>query len=292
MPLEPPDDASRLLSLTRFIAPVDSTLAKEFVLDESGEIVKKSHAQLSRGLAKTETLEHGLESLPGLIADLEPHECLSTGVFDVPKCRVIAQSAENPSDSSFPVRHRTKEAMRQPSLGLILLDHDPSARMPERFKCNRPSELMALLVEAIPILADAGWVGRGSSSQGVFNKKTRKPYPGVGGLHVFIASTVINLDQLKEYLEARIWLAGYGFVELARNGRRLLRTPIDLSVLSPERLIFEAAPILGPGVAKEEPQWEQQAGDLLDLASIDISDREREEAERLQQEALNERYIH
>ena len=95
---------------------------------------------------------------------------------------------------------------------------------------------------------------------GNIEQKTGEPYAATGGIHVYIAANTSDLDALKRDLEVALWRAGLGYVEFARNGRRLLRTIIDLSVLSPERLIFEAAPTLGPGVGRVAPSWERFDG--------------------------------
>ena len=288
---EKPDDFLPVISLTRFTATDDSTLAKEFFLGTDGGIRKRSHAQFNQGVAKKVTLEKGLESLHQLIDDLEPIECLSTGSFDIPKCKVLPREAKTVPKSALPVRHRTKEAMQQPSPGLVLFDHDPSPRMPERIKCATPSDLMRLLVGAIPELSTVGWVGRGSSSQGVFNKATGEPYSASGGLHVYIGTNTHDLATFKKQFEVKLCIAGLGYVELARNGRRLLRAPIDLSVFSPERLIFEAAPILGPGVGREEQPWSDHKGALLDTRDFEITDKDRTEAKERQREALDKKEV-
>ena len=255
-----PDGADRPITLTHFRATDDSTLVKSFSIGSDGAIRKTSHAQFSLGVAWKTTLESGLVSLPQFIDDLEPTDCLATGVFDKQKVRVIPQGKSIESDDSRPVRHRTKEAMRQPEPGLALLDHDHSPCMPDTLRCATPTELMHRITKAIPAFKEVGWVGRGSSSQGILNEKTGESYAATAGIHVYIAANTSDLDALKRDLEVALWRAGLGYVEFARNGRRLLRTIIDLSVLSPERLIFEAAPTLGPGVGRVAPSWERFDG--------------------------------
>jgi putative DNA primase/helicase len=288
MPHESPDDATQLITLTRLTSTDDSDLAKAFRLDADGAIRKTSHAQFGRGVARTETLAGGLSDLPKLLDDLEPVECIATGVFDASPARVTPRGAADDGSSAHPIRHRTKEAMHQPSPGLLLFDHDPSPRMPEAIRCTTPAALMTLLGAALPDLEDVGWVGRGSSSSGIANAQTGEPYEGSAGLHVYTASAITNLEGLRTYLSAKLWVAGLGYVDLASNGRRLLRTPIDLTVLSPERLIFEAPPRIGPGLRRTAPSWDQQEGTLLSIEDLTLSAQDRQEAEARQQAALEE----
>ena len=77
---------------------------------------------------------------------------------------------------------------------------------------------------------------------GITVTATNKLYKGGGGLHVYISASDVDLLGLQRYLVVHLWIAGLGYIALARNGAMLERCIIDLSVLSPERLIYEAEP--------------------------------------------------
>lgn len=256
MPAKPPDDSSERITITHFRATGDNYLAKSFSREPDGSIRKQSHAQFSRGVGWKHTLEDGLRSLPAFLEELESTDCIATGVFDCEKVKIVPDGSEIPTNSSLAVRHRTKKAMIQPVPGVALFDHDRSPHMPDALRSSSPTELMAKLCGAVPGLKGVPWVGRGSSSQGIYNKSTGERYSTGGGIHVYVATNITDLDALRQNLEVALWRAGLGYIEFARNGRRLPRTIIDLTVLSSERLIFEAAPILGPGVGRTPPVWE------------------------------------
>lgn len=256
MPHAPPEHPTQPIHVTLLRAIDDSTLAKEFYIAPDGTIQKTSHAQFSRGIAWKKSLPKGLRSLPGLIDDLEPTDCIATGTFDEDKVRVVPKGFSIETTDSVPTRHRTKDSMRQPEPGVILLDHDQGPYMQDSSRCETPLELMQLISGAVPAFKGVEWVGRGSSSQGIFNERIGKAYSTSGGIHVYVAVNTSDLATLRRDLEVALWRAGLGYVEFARNGCRLRRTIIDLSVLSPERLIFEAPPILGPGVGRVPPVWE------------------------------------
>ena len=108
---------------------------------------------------------------------------------------------------------------------------------------------MSKLQVAIPGLASVAYSGAGSCSQGITVTATNKRYKG-GGLHVYISARDVELQGLQHYLVVHLWIAGLGYIALARNGAMLERCIVDLSVLSPERLIFEAEPVLGEGLSR------------------------------------------
>lgn len=259
MKKRPNTERTPSICFTHFRAIDGTNLTKSFSIGPDGTLRKTSHAQPSCCIAWERTLA-SIHELPAFLDALEPTDAIATGIFDVRKARVIPQGAESETDSSLPARHRTRSALRQPAPGLAMLDHDPSPRMPEHLRCTSPTELMGSLAKVMPVFKELSWVGRGSSSQGVFNQQTGQGYADSGGIHVYIGLRTADLAAFRDALEVALWRSGIGYIELAHNGRRLRRTIIDLSVLSPERLIFEAAPILGPDVGREVPAWEHSHG--------------------------------
>ena len=118
---------------------------------------------------------------------------------------------------------------------------------------------MAKLQNAVPELGLVAYSGTGSCSKGITVTATNESYPA-SGLHVFFPVKDIDLEALRQYLEVRLWNAGLGYIGFARNGAMLERTIIDISVLSPERLIYEANPILGEGLSRRPREWHHREG--------------------------------
>jgi hypothetical protein len=50
----------------------------------------------------------------------------------------------------------------------------------------------------------------------------------------------------------RAWLAGFGWINLSNAGSCLIRGPVDIAVGSPERLVFEGAPLVVPPLAQDQ----------------------------------------
>ena len=111
----------------------------------------------------------------------------------------------------------------------------------------------------IPGFASIAYSGAGSCSSGITVTETGKPYQG-GGLHAYTLTKDVDLRVMQRYLEVKLWNAGLGFIAFARNGAMLARCIVDLSVLSPERLIYEAKPVLGDGLSRRPREWQHRGG--------------------------------
>ncbi|MDB4516654.1 virulence-associated E family protein, partial [Crocinitomicaceae bacterium] len=272
-------------------------LTKRFWLDDEGQIHKDSQPVFANGTAETQEISK-LSDIESVIKNLGNNECISTGLFDVPKCEIVTTEQLDQDRRDAGIRSRSKDCMTQPSPGLVLLDHDPSPWMPKHLRCASPKDLMAKLENAMPELSSLGYSGTTSCSAGVFNTETNAPYLWGGGFHVYLAMERNDLGALQRYLEVRLWNAGFGFIAFARNGAMLVRCILDVSVLSPERLIYEADPVLGDGLSRKPREWQHRDGPALSgdlqLTVEEIAEYDRrvsktkadpkaiEEAERLQ----------
>ena len=258
------------ISLTCLSGTPGDRLTKRFHKDEQGQIQKESQPLFSNGEAKTVSIKK-LSDIEGLVNSLKSHQAIATGIFDVPNCPIVTK--RNFSDSKYEsgTRTRSKEHMRQPDCGVVLLDYDTNQYIPELLRSNSPAELMEKLVSAVPELAGVGYSAIGSSSNGIFDDKTGAPYSGGGGIHIYIAVEDIELDQLQQLLKVRLWNASMGFISFARNGAMLERTLFDMSVLSPERLIYEAKPVLDEGIGQRMRVWTHVEGRVFseDVALTD-----------------------
>lgn len=252
------DNHNDLIQVTRFTGVDGSRLTKAFSLDEAGQICKDNAPQFIDGTARRKQLMQ-LASVEKLIDTLQPNEAIATGVFDEKKVaiRPAAQITGKLFEAGY--RARSLQHMAQPARGLVLLDHDAETYMPQPLRCETPAELVRMLTDAVPEFAELGYSGVQSCSRGVKAIATNEVYAG-GGLHVYLEAHDTDLGELRRFLEAKLWLAGLGYIGFARNGAMLPRAIIDLSVLSPERLIFEAAPVLGPGLVQNDRTWQHVEG--------------------------------
>ena len=69
------------------------------------------------------------------------------------------------------------------------------------------------------------------------------------GLHVYLP--VLDggdIERAVDDLFARLYLAGFGIIDVTKSGSHKPRALVDETVNAPERLQFEGKPLLGPGV--------------------------------------------
>ena len=72
------------------------------------------------------------------------------------------------------------------------------------------------------------------------------------------------------------WLNDLGWIAFSKAGHLLVRSVVDATVGSPERLIFEASPLIGAGVAMDHiPATLSQSGAFLTPPVLTDEDRQR-----------------
>jgi hypothetical protein len=110
----------------------------------------------------------------------------------------------------------------------------------------------AALARVLPQIPKTARVIRPSTSSGLINAVTGERYAGTGGAHLYpLVEDGTDIRRFVTNLFERLWLAGFGWVTVSACGALLVRSIVDVSVASPERLIFEGAPTLGPGLEQD-----------------------------------------
>jgi hypothetical protein len=168
---------------------------------------------------------------------------------------VVTKARFNPLNGSNNMIARTRDFISyrsgQPALALIDVD---TKGMPEPVKA-RIEELggyWPALVHVLPELAGAGRVVRRSTSAGLYRDDTNTPLKGSDGMHVFILTRDgEDSERFLKTLHDRCWLAGLGWMRVGEAGQLLDRSLVDCTVFSPERLVFEGAPVLEPPLRQD-----------------------------------------
>ena len=249
-------------------------MAKRFTLADDGTIQKGSAGQMTAG--KVETVSVALAELPAFLAGLRSNEAIALGICDAAPAPIYTKDEQPKHPGSVA---RTLDFFHMPAgsaLGFIDCD-----------TISDPDKLTAAIVEAFPEFDDAAKIFFPSSSAGIYRAGEDKPVADSHGLHIYF--TVRNGADFSRFGEAlckRLWLAGHGHVEVGAAGQMLARQIIDAATFSPERIIFEAAPIIGPGLERRPPTPTQLDGGILDTSLCpDLSPEEEAEYQRLVAEA-------
>jgi putative DNA primase/helicase len=220
-------------------------LCKRFTL-KGDTIVKDTLAQLYAGKAETAPAATAAE-LNATLDQLDHRQAIATGVLKTGRASLITTAARI---SSGAAARSLKYFTFSKGQGWLLWDYDDKT-MPADVQARVASlgGPFAALLHIWPEAKDAAHVIRPSSSDGITapNQAELKS----AGLHgFFLVQDVAQSRAILDTLQARAWEAGLAWITLSKSGGLLERSIVDTAVGSPERLIFEAPPILDAPVIR------------------------------------------
>jgi len=217
----------------------NAPLTKRFTLQD-GAIQKETHATLYSGTARTVAAPTA-RALSDILDGLQHGQAIASGKLNDGTMARIAtrkkrQGAEVARSLDFFAFHDGP--------GWLLWDYDAKTMPPE--VAARVADLGGPLEALFHIWPEAKagtYLIRPSSSDGI--SAPGMPPIQSAGLHgFFLVDAVARSADILKALEARAWAAGLAWIALSKSGATLARSIVDTAVGSPERLIFEAPPIL------------------------------------------------
>jgi hypothetical protein len=259
------------------IAKVDGFLSKALYLDGEGRLCSdSSECVMQAGLAKR-IFPNSMAALADDINQMQPEHAwtlgsLAEGVPDlceVTTCRRLNGSERPPN---LIVRTRDFFSFRAGAPALALLDHDGKG-MPAEVKAwlEAAGGFWPAILGIIPQLARTARVTRASTSAGLFRSDTGEQFlVSNGNCHLYLpVRDGSDIPRFLVALHQRCWLAGFGWLMLGAAGQMLERSLIDVTVGSPERLVFEGPPRLTPPLQQDRAMRMPVAveGELLDTAA-------------------------
>jgi putative DNA primase/helicase len=262
----------RLAEITVFRS-TDEPLGKTMWLDEHGKLMKSPDADMWQGYA-TRTPVDGANGLADVIRRIGKFEAITHGRLraDLPdKVKVTTKRKLNGS-AGIIARDRVHLPLHEEGrVAIALLDYDTHDK-PDKIVVK---DFWATLIKKVcPALRNAERVTRSSTSAGLYNLKTGDDIPGSSGMHVYVWAR--DGSDIKRFLVAlfeRAWLAGYGWIMIAENGKMLERSIIDKTVWKPEGFAFEAPPTLKPPLAQRAEPREPVVieGEVIDTRTACLS---------------------
>jgi Family of unknown function (DUF5906) len=247
-------------------------LTKRISLSPDGSLVSDGSAcVMSTGTAKRFVFEHARE-LAKVIGNLAPHEAIAAGRLreDLPSVPVRVTTKRKLNGAAGPVTiARTRDYIdyRPAEPAFALLDFDKKG-MPGEIaaRIETVGGIWQALIPVVPDFKAAARVVRQSTSAGLYRTDTGEQLAGSGGMHIYLAvCDGADIERFLKTLHQRCWLVGLGWLMLGAGGQLLERSVVDRVVGTPERLIFEGAPLLIQPVA-QDPARRRPAyveGDLL-----------------------------
>jgi hypothetical protein len=222
------------------------------------------------------------------IADMDASEALILGdhIAEAEKIQLVKDSEANPAQG-FYGRTLSTFRFRPGEPAAVLLDFDRKG-MPQAVadRLEVAGGFEGAIAELLPDLGTYARVVRASTSAGIYDEETGERFPGGGGLHLYLlARDGADILRFLRDLQARAWLAGFGWIMVAGRGALLTRSIVDITVGSPERLVFEGPPLVVPPLAQDEAERAPIAhdGEMIDTSAAcpPLSDDERRRFEEL-----------
>ena len=267
---KPDRDQARGIRITRMRKAGGALLCKRISLGEGGSLVSDgSPCAMSRGTAFRVESVTGAAELAKLIGTLDQSEALVLGdhIVEADEIAIVKAGKADPSRGRY---GRTLDTFkfRPGSPAFALLDFDQKA-MPDDVadRLEALGGFEGAIESLLPDLPNCARVIRASTSAGIYNAATDEQFPGGGGQHLYVpVEDGADIPRFLRALEARAWLAGLGWIMVAGRGHLLTRSIVDVTVGSPERLVFEGPPLVVPPLAQDQQARAPIAhdGNLLD----------------------------
>jgi hypothetical protein len=207
--------------------------------------------------ADAKTISIDLAELPNLLDSISDNQALILGTSKYTPCKLITADSKAKGVEGIT---RTKENYSfSDKPAFMLLDID--------FKQypNPDVDVVSMLLQVAK--GGFGYVMRGSTTSNIVTPDGI-PLEGGNGCHIYVqVKKGTNIPLMLEVINQRLILAGYGFVFISQAGTAEVRTPVDVKVGSPERVIYEASPILLPGY-RQHRECEFVAGGMFMITRL------------------------
>lgn len=234
-------------------------------------------AKIHKAVLNTYRVED-LAHLQGSIALLTQNQCLCLGgVHNTYQVNITTEEYQhlNPSAITRSKKHIKWFGNIYPeSYSILFFDFDDDEELPKVLRAGSFEEIRVLLLKMIPALAYVQMLVRWSSSPNII-KADGTPLNDKKSMHVFIVAknvTEKNIQMFKEYLYRSLWSNNLAYCKIDKGDKIIQRSFIDMAVLSPERIIITAAPMLPMGWYKaKKDEFSLYEGGALDLEGIDYS---------------------
>lgn len=266
-------DVNPAIRVTRFDCAAHHA-TKAYHLDADGGLVASDRSHFSQATARVIELgtdpEQAMAALAGALNAWPDTGVLCLGVPSVPPgddgTWDVIVDGKMPLPPPPGLISRTLKYLRHPKgPGVLMIDIDPEGPPPDVLERVRAGGgWWQALQEAVPLIAEAAHVTRASTSAGLFREADGtlfKPDPLRHGQHVFMV--LDDASRSTEVLEALAVLAaaaGMCWATVDGNGHTRDRTPVDTTVGSAERVVYEAPPRLSGGIGQRPRPAEAWAG--------------------------------
>ena len=252
-PIDPASSAELIPVEITYFVKESGLLTKKIRLAADGStVIDSSECRRSRGTMERAFLSDWRHLATGL-GNLPSNTAIALGRMqpDFPG-KVFLTTKDSPDCSRPGFAARTGDnimyAPGEPAF--VLLDFDTKGLPPAvKARIDQLGGFLPALYSICPELKQTAHISRHSTSAGITNNETGEVREG--GWHVFVLlADGADAERFLKLLHARAWLGGLGWFLVGDAGQLLERSIVDTAVWKPERLVFEADPILDPGFSQ------------------------------------------
>ncbi len=222
--------------LTRIKSARPDRLAKTFRLSES-TLVKEPGGNMSLGTAEVCQI-NSLKDLTEFIVSLQHCEALCFGIPECAKTGDVKEVVPEHLVLGDKIARSNRYFVWNPDApGILMLDYDPQ----NGGEVLSKDKLVEIIIRVAPELKDVSMLWVPSSSSYIYNTETNEEVSGLKGQRLYVAvERAQEIPLIGETIFNRLWLAGYGRIEISKSGSLLVRSIIDKAVWQPCRLDFAA----------------------------------------------------
>ena len=253
------------MELTTFTASY--SVNKKYYLDESKQLAKQSATPIGKDSKQISVQVHSFSDMQTLCSFLDTLPASQAVVYGVPK------NEQNKNE-------RLSKNYEYPQDALWMLDYDPQNQTP-----LTKYQFLDILFSVMPEIGSCGYILRPSGSSYIYNLEAKKYEIANKGLRVLIrVNDGKDIPRIGKFLFKKLWLAGYGYIQIAQSGAQLERTLIDACVWQTNRLDYCAGATCIHPLTRIVPKEETiiHEGNALDVTLIyELSQAENIEYERL-----------
>lgn len=271
--------------LVKLFALKPERLGKMFRLLEDGSLRKDTAGQLVEGTFEVVSFDT-VQDLADVLASVGTDQAITASLprNGATYGRIVAKHMQRSSPGAL-TRTKSDFGFSAGVGGVLVLDYDP----PAQGEALSQDALWGAVLRVAPGLASGGVVWWCSGSSYIFEGDQERQ--GLRGQRLYImAGDAADIPRAFEALEARLWIAGHGRVEIGAAGQRLLRGLFDHAMSEPARLDFCGGAVCRPPLEQRRgAPVVLSAGGFVDTreAIPPLTRDERQRFDALQAEALD-----
>ncbi len=252
------------MKFTKITSSLPEKITKKIELVD-GKLKKTAAANMVEGKAEVVAVS----SLTEFAQELMSTDSSTAFVYGIPNagdCQLLTKGEYEMRGRPKGFSPRTNDAFRwNAGPSIMFLDYDAA---PGEEPMSR-EDLVASLEHACPGILDAGYIWTTSASAGIMDGDGND-LTGISGQRIYIpVKSGLDIPRATVVLEEKLWNAGMGRIEIAKNGAMLKRSLFDFAVYQQSRLDFVGPADLQPPL-NQKPKLPMvvERGQLLDTAKV------------------------